>query len=327
MQTTERPQQADGHTPIHLTVQVETKSGMPVPGLAQSNFTLLDGAATAPIKSFQPLTATQEPVEVILVFDALNARFDTVAAERTQIEPWLRSKGANLPVPFSVAVLTEKGITTMKSFSRDGNGLAQTIEANTPGLREITRASGFWGAEQRLTISLRAIDQLIAYAGTQPGRKLIFFVSPGWPILSGPGVNLTGAQEDHIFSTITQFSRAMRNANVTLYSLNPLGAGEALGRVDYYEGFLKGVSKPSQTDVGDLAVQVLALQSGGLALNSTGVSDMVERCLADGKSWYELSFEPAPADKSNEYRRIQVKVDRPDVKARTRNGYYTDAAH
>lgn len=46
------------------------------------------------------------------------------------------------------------------------------------------------------------------------------------------------------------------------------------------------------------------------------------RCLADAASYYEISFDTAPAKSVNEYHGLEVKLDKPNLTARTRNLYY-----
>ena len=108
-----------------------------------------------------------------------------------------------------------------------------------------------------------------------------------------------------------------------MYSINPLGAEESLFRANYYQSFVKGVNTSSQTDLADLSLQVLAVQSGGLALN--GSSDVVgdlKNCLADLHSWYEITVPAAGAERPNEYHQIDVETDNPGLVTRTRDGYY-----
>ncbi len=309
-------------TAMHLNVEVYPKSGLPVTGLTQSDFTVVDNTNPRPIASVRAVTRGQQPTEVILLFDAVNAPFQTLAFERGQVEKFLRASGGALPVPFTVAILTDQGTQILPGYSRDGNALATSIESNAPGLREMNRSAGVWGAEQRLDVSLKAAGQIFAYAAKQPGRKLVYWLSPGWPLLSGPGVQLDKRQQQQIFSNVVEFSNAMRGGDITLYSLNPLGPSESLFRADYYEAFLRGIGNPNQTDIADLSVQVLALQSGGLALNSSDVGSMIGKCLTDTGAWYELSFDPAPSEHANDYHHLEVKVDRPNLTVRTRDGYY-----
>ena len=115
----------------------------------------------------------------------------------------------------------------------------------------------------------------------------------------------------------------MQRANITLYSANPLGAGESESRASYYESFLKGVSESRRMEPGNLALQVLAVQSGGRAIDfNNDVSAVLRQSVADTQNYYEISFEPAPADPKNYYHRVEVKIAKPDLTARARMGYY-----
>ena len=74
---------------------------------------------------------------------------------------------------------------------------------------------------------------------------------------------------------------------------------------------------------GNLALQVLATQSGGRVLNSNNnISSEIADCVRDYKAFYTISFEAPPADHPDEYHTLEVKVDKPGLTARTRTGYY-----
>jgi hypothetical protein len=70
---------------------------------------------------------------------------------------------------------------------------------------------------------------------------------------------------------------------------------------------------------------VLAVQSGGLASESNSdVTGVIRRCLTDASSWYEITYDPPPADGPNQYHHIEVKLDQPGLAARARDGYYAN---
>ena len=308
---------------IHLDVVVTPKNGAPVSGLERQDFVVLDNKVPRPISSFTHVAGREAPVDVVLLVDAVNARYDTVAYERDQIGRFLTADGGELLHPVTLAVLTDKGIEMQQAGSQDGKELKAALDGKATGLRTIRRDTGFYGAEERLDISLRALDQLIAREETKPGRKLILWVSPGWPLISGPGVQLDKKEQQRIFDQVAGLSTRLRKAQITIYDINPIGPGENLFRADYYKTFVDGVSKPSQVDIGDLALQVLATQTGGLALTTNNdVTGMLQRAMNDSKAYYEISFEAAPGDHANDYHKVDVQVDKPGLTARTRSGYY-----
>jgi hypothetical protein len=117
----------------------------------------------------------------------------------------------------------------------------------------------------------------------------------------------------------------LRQGHVTLYDLNPVGVNESLIRANYYEDFLHGITRPEDAQFADMSVQVLSAQSGGLTLISNNdLAAQIQRCLLDVDSWYEISFDPPPPDKRDEYHRIEIKLAQPGLIARTRTGYYSN---
>ena len=299
------------------------KSGHPVSGLQQQDFTLLDNRAARPITSFKALNPSQEKVEVILLLDAVNANFQTVGYAKDEVQKFLRTNDGQLAHPTTIELLTDKGTQVLQDFTTDGSALGQSLDSEEIGLRQITRSTGFYGAQERLQICLSALRQLTENAATLPGRKIILFISPGWPLLSGIRIDLDPKQQQQIFGDVVAFSTQLRQANVTLYSVNPFGPSETEFEANYYRQFVKGISKPSQTDIGDLGLQVLAAQSGGLVFQTNSdIAGLLKKCLADTESWYRIGFDAAAAEHPNEYHHIDVRLDKPGLTARTRDGYY-----
>jgi VWFA-related protein len=194
------------------------------------------------------------------------------------------------------------------------------------GLRTINRAQGVYGDNERIQLSLNALKQFIGYEAAMPGRKLMVWISPGWPFLSGPGMelDLTSKQRQELFNSIVVFSDALRRARITLYDVDPLGLADAgQYRTTEYIQFSKAVRKAGQAQRGHLALQVLASQSGGRVLNSSNdVAGEIATCVADANGFYVLSFDGLAGDGPNEYHTLEIKIDKPGLAARTRSGYY-----
>jgi VWFA-related protein len=308
---------------IYLDVVVSPKSGPPVADLQQQDFTLLDNKSPQAITSFQVLTGREAPIKVVLVIDAVNTGTQRVGYERIQIDKFLRAEGGHLAYPVALAVFTDKGISIAAELSSDGNALSEALDKQDIAIRAIGRSAGFYGAAERLQYSLAALHQLTVSLAAQPGRKIIFWVSPGWPLLSGPRVELSSKQQQQIFADVVSFSTQLRQAGITLYSVNPAGNTENMLRASYYKDFLKGVSKPSLALAGNLGLPVLAIQSGGLALElNNDLTALLQQCMSDTAPYYEISFDSAQAERPNEYHQLEVKLAKPGLIARTRQGYY-----
>jgi VWFA-related protein len=324
-----RPPVPPGNGKIHLDVVVAPKSGPPVSDLQQQDFTVFDNKNPQPITSFKAVNGRQAPIEVIVVIDAVNAGTETVSFARAQVEKFLGVEGGHLAYPIALAVVTDKGVHMLGAFSSDGKALSTELNKDDIGLRDLGRSAGYYGAAERMQLSLDALNQLVASESPRPGRKVMIWVSPGWPMLSGPNTELGSKEQRQIFANVVALSTELRRARVTLYSVNPLGAAESVGRTDYYLEFLKGVSKPSQVSLGNLGLPVLAIQSGGLALNSSNdVARLLQECLSGAAPYYEISFDGAVAERPDEYHHLELKVAKAGLTARALQGYYAQpAAH
>ena len=312
---------------IFLDVQVNDKSGAAVRGLQKEDFTLLDDQQQKNIVEFHAVdggAASDPPTEIILVVDAVNATPITVSYERSELKKFLLENGGKLAHPVSLVFFMDTTTQMHSGASKDGAALAALYDKYETGLRTINRSGGFYGAAERFELSLKTLNSFVNYEKPRPGRKLMIWFSPGWPLLSGPNIQLTGKDEQHFFDAIVAASTGLREARITLYSVDPLGLADAGGvRISYYEEFLKGVSNPDRAQAANLSLQVLAVQSGGRVLNSSNdLKKEIDTCVSDADAFYVLSFDSARADHANEYHAIQVKVNKPKVTARTRTGYY-----
>jgi VWFA-related protein len=256
----------------------------------------------------------------------INTGFEAVAREREQLGEFLKQDGGRLAHPTTLAMLSEKGIKMQQVSSLDGNVLLASLDDAKSELRMVGRSAGFWGAADRLNWSLNQLTQLTAYEATQPGRKLAFFISPGWPLLAWAGVDASDKQRQWAFSAIVGLTNGLREAHVTLYALDPFH----LGRTDpfYYQNFLKPVVSQNKAEYADLGLQVLAVHTGGLAL-VTGMDILGELNTAtrDADTCYRLTFAAPPADRRDEYHELHLQVDKPGAQIRTTTGYYANVQH
>lgn len=312
-----------------LDVVVAHKNGPPVGGLSQSDFTVIDNKHTQPITSFRAVSGRDSKAQVIIILDAVNIDYERVAYAREEVDKYLRSEGGQLTHPTAFGLLTDSGMKLQEQYSTDGNQIAAAVDANITGLREIRRSSQYQGFD-RYNISLKGLAELVSREVSTPDRKLVLFVSPGWPLLSSPGIenSLDSKQQKQLFDTLVNLTTQMQRANMTLYTVNPLGTGESEIRASYYESFVKGVSESRKMEPGNLALQVLSVQSGGRAIDfNNDISAVMRECVNDTQNYYEITFEPAPPDPKNYYHRVEVKVAKPDLTARARGGYYADAGN
>jgi VWFA-related protein len=261
------------------------------------------------------------PVEVFLVYDAINMPFLFRANQRQLLVDYFNQNNKVLDLPTSLLVLTDKGISEQSQPTRDGAALLRILDKSYSGFMQIKRYEGLDGAMLREEDSLKALSLFALQQSKRPGRKLFIWLGSGWTIYSNPSSIGGPKTRQHIYNYIASLSTALREARMTLYDVIPVSG---LGRVDVYMQYVKGVRDTNHVDTGDLLLPVLITQTGGQVLEgSSDLASQIERCIADAKTYYVLTYNPPPAAHSNEYHSIEVKVDKPGLKARTRTGYYS----
>jgi VWFA-related protein len=309
---------------IQLDLAVTDKSGAPVTGLDRGDFTLLDNGRPAQIESFQAYGgAAQKPfAQIILIIDEVNIGFQEVSYSRFGIDQFLRKDGGRLIAPTSVFWYTDDGIRGGEKPTSDGNDLAAKLDASEGQLRSLTRSAGAWGAIERFQMSLQTLDRVARAAAQQPGRKLLIWIGPGWPMLDNPRLQMSWKDQQRLFRNLVDLSTEIRNGHLTLYSVTP---GMPNSYTYLYESYLKGVKKASQVNLPNLDLKVLAVQSGGQVISpSNDLAAEIEKCARDAGAYYSISFTPPPADGPDEYHDLKVHVDKPGLTARTNTGYYNE---
>jgi VWFA-related protein len=314
--------EATGTMTIHVTVS--DKNGHAIEGLQESDFSLLDNKQPQKLLGFRAVDAAvlkSDPVHVVIVVDMINTNVITVGREREEVGAYLKDNSGELLNPTSIAVIADSGVKAAPGSTQDGNKLLAAFNQTQSEMRDIGRSAGFWGDTERLQKSLQDLDQLIQYESRQPGRKLVLFVSPGWPLLMFAGDQSDMKQRDWVFRSVEHFTNSLREANIMLYCVDPFD----LGRTNpfLYESYLKGISAAKDATYPALGLQVLAAHTGGQVMtNGRDIAGSLKTAIGDASEGYDLTFAPMPGDRVNEYHALEVRVDKPNIKVRTTSGYY-----
>jgi VWFA-related protein len=318
------PVPAAGEGRIKLDVFVTDKSGKPVPGLDLKDFTLLDNNQPGKILSFQAFDGIVQkaspPVEVILLIDTVNLGSQPDADTRVQITKFLLQNGGHLAAPTSIFLMTTDGVSAQREPLTDGNALAEELNQIDGKLRAIGRSAGAYGALERFQFSVKMLTAISDSEAKKPGRKLLIWTGPGWPILLAPDFDSSPKGQRQLFDSIVGLSTGLRENRIALYSV---AEGMADPSTFLYQNFVKGVKTAEKAYAPNLTLKVLAIQSGGRVLSpSNDLTDEINTCVQDAGVFYTLSFDPPRADRPNEYHDLKVQVDKPGLTARTSTGYY-----
>jgi VWFA-related protein len=312
---------------VHLDVLVNDSADKPVPGLGPLDFTLLDNNQPTKILSFRSFDGVNvkpnPPVEVILLFDTVNLPLQQVAFTRQEIAKFLRQNSGHLAQPVSLMLLTEAGLRVQPRPSVDGNALATVLDQIKGGVHSITSAMGAGGDLERFQLSLRQIATIAENEAARPGRKLLIWVGPGWPMLDSNNFSFSDKDQRRYFESIVELTNKLREARAAVYSVAPENVASDGQRRFLYQDFLKGVPSPRKTDTGNLALKVLVQHSGGRILGpDNNLAEQINACIAEANAFYTISFNPPHADHADEYHDLKVQVSQPGVTTRTTTGYY-----
>ena len=305
---------------IRLDAVVTDKSGKSVPGLKSSDFTLLDNGEPEKVLSFQAfdgITAKPDPpVEVIFVIDTLFLPPHLIPLAKNEVEKFLRRNNGHLAQPVSIFLLSETGLSSTPQPSTNGNALADEIA------RGIWQTPAFHGAQTAketaqlfdvpAVASMTSLGSIVLEERRKPGRKLLFWLSPGWP----------SAGSGNAFYDVTEFSTRLREARVTLWSW-PYPDWDFT-----YKNFLAPVKSAHKVRYEDLLLNVLATQSGGGVLETrSDVAEMISKCVEEASVFYSLTFDPPPTNEVDDYRDLKVVLGKPQLTARTSTGYYNEPVY
>jgi VWFA-related protein len=315
---------------IHLDVVVTDPIGKPALGLGPADFGLLDNDQPRKIlsfRSFDGVTVKPDPtVEVILVLDIANLPFQQVAFVRTELKRFLRQNGGRLAQPVSIYLLSESGLRIQPRPSLDGSALVPVLNQIEGRLQSVYPVIGADADLKHFQMSVQQMASIAENKAKVPGRKLLIWIGPGWPMVVDNNFRFSDLDQRRYFDAIVQLSTKLREARMAVYSVSASGPSLGLRRF-LYQMYLKGVKSARDADAGNLALKVLVTQSGGRIFGpDNDVVAQINHCIADANSFYTLSFNPPPASHADEYRDLKIILGKPGLFTRTTTGYYNDQA-
>ena len=166
--------------------------------------------------------------------------------------------------------------------------------------------------EKRVRLTAEAMEAIARQVGRLPGRKSLIWLSSSFPFAEG---RRTYAQE------LAQITRAMSAADIAVYPVDARGLVGIPALSADRRGGIQGIQ--SFGPPGHAAMNMLADATGGRAfLNDNAAHQAIRLALADAEVTYTLTFHPEIAKFDSTLHQIKVKVARPGVEVRHREGYF-----
>jgi VWFA-related protein len=190
-------------------------------------------------------------------------------------------------------------------------------------------------AESLLRTLQRLGDEL---AETRGRRKSVVLISEGidYDLTNSVGQTASGistfmsSEASSVLSRLRQAISALTRGNVTLYGIDPSGlatGGETGIEVGAFpETPLLGLSPTAVQDEmqrSQDSLRVLSEETGGVAsVSSNDFSGAFGRILRDNSRYYLLGYHTNDARRDGRFRKIEVRVKRPDLRVQARKGYF-----
>jgi VWFA-related protein len=339
---------------IVLNVLVSDSSGNPVAGLKQEDFTLLDNGQARTVASFRAVKGSEgiAPLRVILFLDAANNSPRGIANDLKGVEQFLKQTQVPLKYKTSIGILSDSGATVgppsqsrdalieeLRTLTKDvhpfectdqGGGSQQVFTTINLGIGTAVldgsdQKSGC--LNQRFKRSVSALKKLAMEQEDVPGRVILIWIGPGWPLLLNPEFRVDSKSlRQNLFDNLAQLSNALREAQVTLdAAFSPDLSRRVELRSDHDKAFFNGVPTEDQVTASSLGLQVLAHQSGGqIQMESKDLASEIAKCVDDAESYYVLSFDSPSATTTGEFHSLRVNLDKPELKVRTNTAYYAE---
>ena len=178
-----------------------------------------------------------------------------------------------------------------------------------------------------MQLSVRQMAGIAENEARKPGRKLLIWLGPGWPLLTRPDVGYYSQKvQDEYFATIVELSRSLREAQIAVYSVGPTLI-DTVTKIFEYQAYVKGVKNANDVATPNLALGVLAEQTGGkVMVPDNDMAGQIAQCVAEANAYYRIGFDPPAAGHADEFHELKLVPDRPGLKVRTTMGYYDEPA-
>ncbi len=352
-----------------------------------------DNAPADPLPQMPPNVFTNQPAAPpgdsvnVLLLDSLNTDREDQSFVHQQILNYLKS--AEPGTPIAIFTLSSKlrmvqGFTTdssvlQASLNDPKSGAATTTTSMSRSLQdklddqdEIANLSAAqmspigiqavqasqanhatYQADQRVKMTLEAMDLIARYLAGIPGRKNLIWFSGSFPISVFPN-----AKERQSSDTMRQYGPAIRQTadllTLSKIAVYPVGA-EGVITEHPMEASNAGPTNTegatADTRMGGstsqrhadpmtpyadehaaraakiAAMEQLAADTGGQAiLNANDLNKAIARAVQNGSHYYTLVYTPTDKEMDGKYRRIEIKMNGAKYKLSYRRGYYADAA-
>jgi VWFA-related protein len=256
--------------------------------------------------------APRAPVNIILL-DEFNTRFEDMAFARYSLKKYLEKQPGKLIAPTLLVAVDLQHFTVLQDYTQNKDAILTALDHHFVSYPWQLH-QGAWLGERYGTafITLRRVAEAVI---GHPGHKNMIWIGRGFPSINF--ANMPVDTETRVYNAVQQCVNILRDARITLYTVDPAGI-----LVD--PGVYGGAAAFNDPFGGNYQFSKLAKATGGRTLyGRNDVDAEIGTAIRDGSSFYTLTYRPSNSSPDpQKFRKIKVTLDRPGLTVTTREGYY-----
>ena len=257
--------------------------------------------------------APRAPVDIILL-DEFNTRFEDMAFARYSLKKYLEKQPDKLITPTMLIAVSLENFAVLHDYTQNKEEIISALDHHF-SVNPWQVSQGAWVSERYATafITLRRVAEAVM---GHPGHKNMIWIGRGFPPSRSMRTSWSIDTENRIFNAVQDCVNMLRDARVTLYTIDPAGVMADPGEY--------GGDPMVDPFGGNYEFNRLAKATGGRTLyGRNDVDAEIQTAIQDGANIYTLSYRPVNSlSDPQKFRKIAVTVDRPGLHVITREGYY-----
>jgi VWFA-related protein len=312
-----------------------------------------------------------ETVWNLILLDGIDAAAGNQSEARKQLWQFIKTLPADQPVALAIMGVNLQVLTSFQAgaggidkalaagaaspqrpwlveeYNPDDEAILGHEEARMPdkgaALNALLSGQGEDQLDRRVSTVIRQFSALTEWLGNYSGRKNVFWLSTGFPLVIAPHYLEKGAQSSknrkngNHESAQTALDQQMQLAHVSVFPIDlrgVLGDYPAMQDATHNSGMYVG-SAGAQALAGDMAqfertqaeeIQEeaqIAEDTGGIAeYNRNDIDGMLQNAFEKSQSYYTVSYSPTDKNWDGGYRKTNVSLKRKGTSLSYRSGYY-----
>ncbi len=337
---------------VQVDVSVLDKDRQPVRGLTSADFTVLEDGKPQQITIFEPVDVPDpEPPPVEWMRDVTPdvttnetrvSRLFVIVVDDVLIptDPWIIKSSRKIVEdiiakfgPDDLAAIVFTGDSRKsQDFTNDHAKLLATLDKYNPGLAAWIGAGKMSGVDAdahfKIGVAATLLNVMDTLIQIPHSRKALIWVTPGVPTKFDYALptaydpkdpSQTVADRDahlRLIELTKDLFDIARRANVPVYPIDPCGLS-GLQFYLYANRKDTGLAEPAM----DYIMMTAANTGGHAIVNTNDFTPGINSIFQENGSYYLIGYNPTNTNTDGTLRRIDVKVNRPDVDVRTKSGY------